>query len=145
MARLVPPGSVVNMGIEDPLDKLTKTIDLVTKVGSYFQVASDRKNQNHMENLESVLNMMNTGSQFLNVETATQFKNQLNIITEEEFRRLLRLNEERRDGLKIGEEETKQARKRQKAAKNFADDLTADLAGLLGISRQWKKVLLGLF
>ena len=52
MARLVPPGSVVNMGIEDPLDKLTKTIDLVNKVGSYFQVASDKKNQIHMEYLD---------------------------------------------------------------------------------------------
>ena len=83
MARLVPPGSAVNMGIEDPLDKLTKTIDLVTKVGSYFQVASDKKNQNHMEKLESVLNMMNTGSQFLNVETAEKFQNQINVITEE--------------------------------------------------------------
>ena len=68
MARLVPPGSVVNMGIEDPLDKLTKTIDLVTKVGSYFQVASDKKNQNHMENLESV---------FVNVSIFHKSKNMI--------------------------------------------------------------------
>ena len=78
-------------------------------------------------------------------EDRLEKRKELNLITEEEYRIQKKLNDERRDGLSIGEEETKQARKRQKAAKNFADDLTADLAGLLGISRQWEKGIVGSF
>ena len=83
MARIVPPGSPVNMGIEDPLDRLVKTVDLATKVGSFLQTSADRKSQNHMQDLESAINMMQAGSQFLNVETAEKFQNQINIITED--------------------------------------------------------------
>ena len=83
MARLVPPGSTVNMGIEDPLDKLTKTIDLVTKVGSFLQTSADRKSQNHMQDLESAMNMLNNSSQFLNQDMSKNLQNQINVITED--------------------------------------------------------------
>tara|TARA_Y100001963_G_C6792303_1_gene456231 strand:+ start:5246 stop:7879 length:2634 start_codon:yes stop_codon:yes gene_type:complete len=81
LAKIVPQGSVVNMGLSDPMDRLVQTVDLVTKVGSFLQTSADRANQNHMNDLNSILDVMSKGSQFLNKENALNIQNLANQVT----------------------------------------------------------------
>ena len=58
MARLVPPGSSVNMGIGDPLSKLNKTLDTFSKLQSIIgnQQALTQKRDTSAMNTLATLN-----------------------------------------------------------------------------------------
>ena len=58
MARLVPPGSAVNMGIEDPLSKLNKTLDTFSRLQSIIgnQQALTQKRDTSAMNTLATLN-----------------------------------------------------------------------------------------
>ena len=81
MARILPKGATVDMGIEDPLDKLNRVLNVVSRVQNIsqnYQQSQLRKDKSLLTSLTAVGNFAANAKNSEDLEYAQGLFNQLN-------------------------------------------------------------------